>query len=121
MDCGVGKFKRRCDQGYSAALGTCVVGGPRFAGRFYQIICQSLPFGSNDDMKRTPPSDSDRSRRTKPGPGAFANWEPIDVNEPLGLLLGLEIGGGEVVDRPSVDLSIEPLWVEEEGVLPSEV
>lgn len=44
--------------------------------------------------------------------------EPMDEMDGFGF--GFASGGGDVVERPSIDLSIEPFRVEE-AVVPSEV
>ena len=78
FDWGVGKLSFRCDQGYSAALGTCV---RELFGRGCELVVSVGAF-SLYLMTPAPASDSDLSRRAYCALGAFCKLaDPTELME----------------------------------------
>ncbi len=104
FDCGVGKLSFLCDQGYSAALGTCV---RALFGRGCEFAVNVGAF-SLYRITPAPASDSDLSRRAYWALGAFCR---LDATELIELFCPLT-GGGDWVGR-SKGFSITPLGIAE--------
>src|SRR5271170_3827482 len=84
LDWGVGKLRRRCDQGYSAALGTCC---PLRVGRACERFAGQLTYVDRIHFRPlTPESDSDRFRGwCKPGPFVLLPANVLPAKELLEL------------------------------------